>query len=79
MAESDSFPLDSAFLLSLAALIGGGVLACLRFVLKSRCSVIRCWGVECQRDVLSEAAVVEMDRTRREVGEVAAEVAARVV
>ena len=47
-----SFPiwLDDTFILSLVGMLGGGGLYLLSYFLKSRCRMITCCCVSCQRD-----------------------------
>ena len=56
--------MESSFLLALFGMGGSGIIIILNYFLKSRCTEVRCCGVLCKRDVLSEEAVLEMDRTR---------------
>ena len=44
--------LDDTFILSLIGLIGAGGLYLLTFFLKSRCRVINCCCLRCERDVI---------------------------
>jgi len=58
---STSFPLSESFIITIVgALIGAcsGVLAC---VLKSRCSTIKCCGVECRREPIPVAELDKVD------------------
>lgn len=43
---------NSAFLLTVLGMVGGVVASMLTFCVKSRCTTIRCWGMECVRDVI---------------------------
>jgi len=44
--------LDGCFILTLVGIVGGGGVYLLTFFLKSRCRVITCCCVKCERDVL---------------------------
>jgi len=44
--------LDDTFILALVGIIGGGGVYLLTFCLKSRCRVINCFCVKCERDVI---------------------------
>jgi hypothetical protein len=62
---NERFPLSESFVITIVgALLGcvSGVLAC---VLKSRCSTIKCCGIECQRVPIpiTELDKVEVDLT----------------
>ena len=43
---------NSAFLLTVLGMVGGVVASMLTFCVKSRCTTIKCWGMECVRDVI---------------------------
>lgn len=66
MSESQ-LPVSEGFLLSAAAMMVGVIAGCLSCILKSRCSSIKCCGVELQRDVIPAAELnnvqVEMTNT----------------
>jgi hypothetical protein len=47
--------LDDTFILSLIGIIGGGGLYLLTYMLKSRCRVIECCCVRCERDTIPPA------------------------
>ena len=47
--------LDDTFILALVGIIGGGSVYCLTFILKSRCRVINCCCLSCERDVIPPA------------------------
>ena len=47
--------LDDTFILSLVGIVGGGGIYLLTFMLKSRCRVINCCCVSCERDVIPPA------------------------
>tara|TARA_R110001632_G_scaffold26395_3_gene71390 strand:+ start:135 stop:341 length:207 start_codon:yes stop_codon:yes gene_type:complete len=49
---STSLPVSEGFLLSAGAMMVGIIAGCLSCVLKSRCSTIKCCGLELQRDVI---------------------------
>jgi len=44
--------LDDTFILALVGIIGGGGVYLLTFCLKSRCRVINCCCLRCERDVI---------------------------
>lgn len=44
---------NGAWILSVLGIFGAAVSAMLVYMLKSRCSYIKCCGVECERDVLN--------------------------
>lgn len=44
---------DDTFILTLIGLIGGGGGACLAYLLKSRCTKIKCGCIECDRSVVN--------------------------
>lgn len=47
--------------------IGTGVVgSLLAFMLKSRCHQIRCWGIECNRTVMSVSEIKEMEAKKAE-------------
>tara|TARA_R110002012_G_scaffold121397_1_gene270811 strand:+ start:394 stop:582 length:189 start_codon:yes stop_codon:yes gene_type:complete len=46
---------DDTFLLSLVGILGGGCVYLMTFCLKSRCRVINCFCVKCERDVIPAA------------------------
>ena len=46
---------DDTFILSLVGIIGGGGVYCLTFMLKSRCRVIKCCCLSCERDTIPPA------------------------
>lgn len=41
-------------LIALATIVVGFLLRCCQQIEQSRCSTINCWGVKCERNVLSE-------------------------
>lgn len=43
---------DDTFLLALVGMLGGGGVYLLTFCLKSRCRVINCFCIKCERDVI---------------------------
>lgn len=43
---------DDTFLLALVGMLGGGGVYLLTFCLKSRCRVINCFCMKCERDVI---------------------------
>ena len=47
--------LDDTFILALVGIIGGGCMYGLTFMLKSRCRVIECCCVRCERDTIPPA------------------------
>jgi len=47
--------LDDTFILSLVGLLGGGGLYLLSYFLKSRCRMISCCCLKCERDVIPPA------------------------
>ncbi len=47
--------LDDTFIIALVGIIGGGGIYCLTFILKSRCRVINCCCLSCERDVIPPA------------------------
>jgi len=55
---------NGAWLLSVFGIVGTCVSAMSVYFLKSRCSSIKCCGIECQRDVL-DLTQVELDRPSR--------------
>ena len=55
--DPDFVERNGAWLLSVVGIMGTCVSAVLVYFLKSRCSTIRCCGMECQRDVLDLTAV----------------------
>jgi len=62
---NERFPLSESFVITIVgALLGAcsGILAC---ILKSRCSTIKCCGVECRREPIpiAELDKVEIDMT----------------
>ena len=64
MSESSEFvQRNSAFLLTAFGLLGGAIAMCLSCVLKSRCSRIKACCVECDRDVVSEAELRNVEVT----------------
>ena len=38
--------------------------ACMQFILRSRCTRIRCCGAECERDVVSREAATTLDTSQ---------------
>ena len=48
----DFIQTNGAWLLSALALVGGGGTAMIAYMLKSRCTVIKCCCISCERDVL---------------------------
>ena len=50
--ESISLPVSEGFLLSAGAMLVGIIAGCLSCILKSRCSTIKCCGLELQREVI---------------------------
>ncbi len=59
------FPMESSFLLALFGMCGSGIIVILNYFLRSRCTEVSCCGIHCTRSVLSEEAVVEMERGGR--------------
>jgi len=53
-------------MIALATLLVGFLLKCCQQIEQSRCSHINCWGVKCDRTVLSEETIVEMNRNETE-------------
>ena len=47
--------LDDTFLLALVGMLGGGGVYLLTFCLKSRCRVINCFCMKCERDPIPSA------------------------
>jgi hypothetical protein len=43
---------NDGFILTFSGLMGTGITLCLMCILKSRCSYIKCCGVECKRNVI---------------------------
>jgi hypothetical protein len=56
---------NGAWMLSVFGIVSACISAMFVYFLKSRCSSIRCCGVECQRDVLDAAAIAELDMNAR--------------
>ena len=56
---------NSAFLLTLIGLLGSCCTASLVFLLKSRCTKIKCCGFICERDVIPPAELNEVTITRQ--------------
>lgn len=52
---------NGAWLLTVLGMLGGCVGTALTYMLRSRCSNIKCWGLECVRDV------VKLDSTQVQV------------
>ena len=50
--NSDFLERNAAFFLSIAAMVGGCFGALLQYLRASRCSTIKCCGLECERDPL---------------------------
>jgi len=59
---------NDSFILTVLGIISAAFTACLGFMLKSRCRVIKCCGLECQREVLS---VTEMQSIETELNNTA--------
>jgi len=55
--NSNNMPnwLNDIFILNLIGIIGGGCIYCLTFILKSRCRVINCCCLKCERDTIPPA------------------------
>jgi hypothetical protein len=51
---------NSGFIISICSLIGGGITMCLRYFLKSRCTTIKCFCFECNRDVIPSTDLNEV-------------------
>ena len=60
-------PVSEGFLLSAGAMLVGVIAGCLSCILKSRCSSIKCCGIELKRDVIPPSSLdsvnVEMNTT----------------
>ena len=51
---------NSGCIISICSLIGGGITMCLRYFLKSRCTTIKCFCFECNRDVIPSTELNEV-------------------
>ena len=51
---------NSGFIISISSLIGGAITMCLRYFLKSRCTTIKCFCFECNRDVIPSTELNEV-------------------
>ena len=60
--SNDGLPswFNSGFIISICSLIGGGITMCLRYFLKSRCTTIKCFCFECNRDVIPSTELNEV-------------------
>jgi hypothetical protein len=68
--DPDFVERNGAWLLSVLGIIGTCISGILVYMLKSRCSSIKCCGIECQRDVLDLSTVsdsaFQLEQRRRQ-------------
>ena len=51
--DPDFIERNGTWILSMLAIVSAGVSGLFMYMLKSRCSTIKCCGAECQRDVVA--------------------------
>ena len=58
--DPDFIERNGGWILSMVGIVGACFSGCFVYMLKSRCKHIKCWGVECERDVLAiDSATLE--------------------
>ena len=70
MSDKTNIVLTETGLLTLAGIVVAFLLKCCSQIEQSRCSNINCWGISCDRDVLSEKYLeklkIELEESSKE-------------